>query len=164
MRYTVRASSTAKATTPIVLYASELAACIGKNRFQDVTNAQVQVWQRVDPASLHEALSRNAIAVQQPVTVDLEAAAHSAPDKLDGAVQGVLLQPLIAADDALLAQAKTVNSVAELAQLSTPTAPIDAAVYAKIQAAAADAVAAQRSGAPAELVDKLVLQALQVSE
>jgi hypothetical protein len=163
---TARSSSSTvtSAPTSIVLYASELAACIGKNRYQDVTNAQVKVWQRVDLASLHEALSRNSIAVQQPVELDLEAAAHSTPDKLDAAVQDVLLQALIPADDALLEKAKAVSTVAELAQLSTPAVPVDAAVHAKIQAAAADAVAAQRSGAPAAVVDQLVFVALQVSK
>jgi hypothetical protein len=145
-----------------VLYASELAACIGKNRYQDVTNAQIKVWQRVDLASLHEALSRNLIAVQQPVELDLEAAAHSTPDKLDAAVQDVLLQALVPADDALLEKAKAASTVTELAQLSTPAVPVDAAVHAKIKAAAADAVAAQRSGAPAAVVDQLVLATLQV--
>jgi hypothetical protein len=147
-----RSSSTVtSAPTSIVLYASELAACIGKNRYQDVTNAQIKVWQRVDLASLHEALSRNLIA-----------AAHSTPDKLDAAVQDVLLQALVPADDALLEKAKAASTVTELAQLSTPAVPVDAAVHAKIKAAAADAVAAQRSGAPAAVVDQLVLATLQV--
>jgi hypothetical protein len=159
-----RRSSTVTAPTSIVLYASELAACVGKNKFQNVINAQLKLWQRLDLPSLHEALIRSSIAVQQPVELDLEAAAHSTPDKLTAAVQDVLLQALIPANDAFLEKAKAVSTVTELAQLSTPAVPVDAAVHAKIQAAAADAVAAQRSGAPAAVVDQLVLAALQVRQ
>ena len=43
----------------VMIYASELAACIGKNKFKNTQEATRQVWKRHDNESYIQALKRN---------------------------------------------------------------------------------------------------------
>jgi len=51
----------------ISIYASELAACIGMNKYRPVQDVAKKVWSRVDPISYKKALERNEIHEPVPI-------------------------------------------------------------------------------------------------
>ena len=55
----------------VCIYASQLASCIGYNRFKKQSDALESVWQRVDPISFRDALARNGIKTQEEAVRDL---------------------------------------------------------------------------------------------
>ena len=55
----------------ITIYASQLASCIGYNRFKKANEALESVWQRIAPASFKEALLRNGIKSQDDVVKEI---------------------------------------------------------------------------------------------
>lgn len=48
----------------IVLYASELAACVGLNNFSSIDEVSVSIWKRMDPLGYANALHRNHVAAK----------------------------------------------------------------------------------------------------
>lgn len=58
-------------STSLCLYASQLASCIGHNRFKKPNDALELVWQRVAPDSYREALLRNNIKTQEEAIRDI---------------------------------------------------------------------------------------------
>jgi len=55
----------------ICIYASQLASCIGFNRFKKPSDALECVWKRVSPNSFRDALVRNGIKTQEEVVENL---------------------------------------------------------------------------------------------
>jgi hypothetical protein len=59
------------AVSGICIYASQLASCIGHNRFKKPSDALETVWQRVAPASFEDALRRNGIKTADEAVHDI---------------------------------------------------------------------------------------------
>lgn len=57
--------------TSVCLYASQLASCIGFNRFKKPSDALELVWHRVSPASFAEARQRNNIKTKDEAVQDI---------------------------------------------------------------------------------------------
>lgn len=57
----------------VCLYASQLAGCIGKNRYVSVKEALETVWKRVAPVSYHSAQARAAVVSQEARLSELRA-------------------------------------------------------------------------------------------
>ena len=55
----------------LVLYASEIAACAGKHKYQKQHEAFEKVWRRVAPQSFEDALRRNAKKTKEDVVAEL---------------------------------------------------------------------------------------------
>jgi hypothetical protein len=49
-----------------ILYASELAACVGMNKYKSVEDAKIDVWRRWDSPSFHRASKRNCSVQRTP--------------------------------------------------------------------------------------------------
>jgi len=61
-----------KVTGMIAVYASELAACIGMNRYRPVSEAARKVWCRCDPEGYRRALLRNDTSEPEPIADTLQ--------------------------------------------------------------------------------------------
>lgn len=61
----------AAATPYLCVYASQVAACIGRNRHRKVSDAMLAMWERVSPAGYREALARNQRKTDDDVLLDL---------------------------------------------------------------------------------------------
>ncbi len=55
----------------ICIYASQLASCIGHNRFKKPSDALETVWQRIDPVCFDDALRRNGIKTADEAVHDI---------------------------------------------------------------------------------------------
>ena len=84
----------------LIIHASELAACIGLNKYRPVAEAAVTVYKRMDPEGYYAALARNRQVPKEDVTqriqhnvevVDAVAKAINAPaDELQGKLDDVV--------------------------------------------------------------------------
>lgn len=65
----------AHAAAPFVcVYASQVAACIGANRHQKVSDAVKKMWQRISPEGFQSALDRNGLKTEDAAIRDLAVA------------------------------------------------------------------------------------------
>lgn len=99
----------------LVLFVSELAACIGRHRYQSVPSATLKVWQRIDPAAVEAAALRvhTTTTVRRedeplPACVEqkLGPALQSQAAELQESIAAVCKQPLQEVTPALLTAAR----------------------------------------------------------
>lgn len=57
----------------VCVYASQLAACIGRNRHRRVSDAVLAMWQRACPASFRDAMARNGLRTEDDIVDELVA-------------------------------------------------------------------------------------------
>lgn len=53
----------------LIIYASELAACVGMNKYKSVEDAKTEVWRRWDAPSFHRASAENSLIKKTPEEV-----------------------------------------------------------------------------------------------
>lgn len=79
----------------LTIYASELAAVIGKNKYVPVTDAVCKVWKRIDPSGFSEALKRNSVykstlsSEQQEQLQSLSGVVHRSSESLEKSIKNV---------------------------------------------------------------------------
>lgn len=64
-------------TSAVCIYASQVASCIGHNRWKKPHEALEAVWQRLAPTSYEDALARNHVKTQETLVADLASANDS---------------------------------------------------------------------------------------
>lgn len=72
----------------ICIYASQVAMCIGANKHKKISEALELTWQRVDPASFHEAMRRNGLKTEDELAADIIRTHSEVRDLVDLTLSG----------------------------------------------------------------------------
>jgi hypothetical protein len=148
----------------ILLYASELASCIGRHRYQDVPSAKVKVWSRTDPDGYEAAKRRTAYAEREelPSSVNISEAVQCGPLRVDAEIKRVMHQPLTVSDEAIIVRARAAVSKEDLVSVCVPErVSLSVTGRARVEVAVAAAQDAKRDGATPAEVDSLLKKAVE---
>ena len=68
---TVPTSASVKSVNSVNIYASQVAACIGRHRYKSTADAFEELWRRTLPSSYYDALSRNKVLNEEQHVAEL---------------------------------------------------------------------------------------------
>ncbi|KAG5186417.1 hypothetical protein JKP88DRAFT_241026 [Tribonema minus] len=148
----------------MIIYASEVAACIGRNSYTSVDAMKKKVWERTDQRSYTAAMKRHSLSLVQddlPACVNLNAAVACDAKDIPKQVAKILTQPVVPVTKHTIAAAKNATDVKDVIRICKPTVKLDEATDKRVNKAIVD-VMEQKMKEAVSVAE--VKQATQVSQ
>jgi hypothetical protein len=122
----------------MIIYASEVAACIGRNSYKSVDEMKKKVWKRTDQRSYEAAMKRQSLSLVQdelPACVNLSAAVACDAKDIPKQVAKILAQPVVPVTKVTVEAAKQATDLEDVIRLCKPTVKLTEAIEQQVNKA-----------------------------